>query len=195
MLRKRKATQPGSVVSILAGRSGASKGRSSPCSLRCAWLRSRFAPLTRPLLPAELTAGRLQGMVLSVSPGDGGLITTVVLRQRQRATTLGAFQVRNYGGERGRRAFSFAQPLDGAPDVPVERPEQIPHRLCSRHHSGCCDRVEPVELVDRRGGSRCGTPTAEEACPGRRRTPAAPAPVARRGGEERRLDRAHRRGL
>src|SRR3954454_17605103 len=94
MLRKRKATQPGSVVSILAGRSGASKGRSSPCSLRCAWLRSRFAPLTRPLLPAELTAGRLQGMVLSVSPGNGGLITTVVLRQRQRATTLGSIWLR-----------------------------------------------------------------------------------------------------
>src|SRR3954453_2609990 len=94
MLRKRKATQPGSVVSILAGRSGASKGRSSPCSLRCAWLRSRFAPLTRPLLPAELTAGRLQGMVLSVSLGNGGLITTGVLRQRQRATTLGSIWLR-----------------------------------------------------------------------------------------------------
>ena len=94
MLRKREATQSGSVVSILAGCSGASKGRSSPCSLRCAWLRSRFAPLTRPLLPAELTAGRLQGMVLSVSPGNGRLITTVVLRQRQRATTLGSIWLR-----------------------------------------------------------------------------------------------------
>ncbi len=35
---------------IVARCSVESKGGSSPCSLRCAWLRSRFAPLTRPAL-------------------------------------------------------------------------------------------------------------------------------------------------
>ena len=49
----------------------------------CAWLRSRRAskrasPLTHPALPANLTAGRLQGMGLSVSPRNGRLVTTIV---------------------------------------------------------------------------------------------------------------------
>ena len=66
-------------LAIVAGCSGASKGGSSPCSLRCAWLRSRFAPLTRPALPAVLNAGRLRGMVLSVSPRNSRFFTTIIL--------------------------------------------------------------------------------------------------------------------
>jgi len=58
----------GHPLAIAAGWSGASKGGSSPCSLRCAWLRSSFAPLPRPALPAMGTAGRLRGMIFSVSP-------------------------------------------------------------------------------------------------------------------------------
>jgi len=54
-----------------------------PAPIFCAWLRSRrarrcAAPLTRPALPAMLTAGRLQGMVLSVSPRNGRLGATNV---------------------------------------------------------------------------------------------------------------------
>jgi hypothetical protein len=44
------------LLTIVAGCSSASKGRSSPCSLRCAWLRSRSAPLTRSARPAVLDA-------------------------------------------------------------------------------------------------------------------------------------------
>jgi len=65
---------------IFAGCSGASKGGSSPCSLRCAWLRSRFAPLTQPALPAIRDAGRLQGMVLSVSPRNGWFVARYCTR-------------------------------------------------------------------------------------------------------------------
>ncbi len=44
-----------------------------------AQLRSRFAPLTRPALPAILNAGRLRGMVLSVSPRNSRFFTTIIL--------------------------------------------------------------------------------------------------------------------
>ncbi len=74
-----EAGSPAYPLAIVAGCSGASKGGSSRCSLRCAWLRSRFAPLTRPALPAILNAGRLRGMVLSVSPRNSRFFTTIIL--------------------------------------------------------------------------------------------------------------------
>src|SRR4051794_24349259 len=123
---------------------GRVKGGSSPCSLRCAWLRSRFAPLTRPALPAKLTTGRLQGMVLSVSPRNGRSITTGVLWQRQRATTLGSIWLRQcpsvsgaFLGEATRPAIRAVAPYGEG------LPKHGPIRASDREalHSGQVQRV------------------------------------------------------
>ena len=95
------------LLSIVAGCSSASKGRSSPCSLRCAWLRSRSAPLTRSARPAVLDARS--------APRNGPFSLTkewlIEQRPSQRESAVTSFYAQNAVTRLDQRPESVRSPV------------------------------------------------------------------------------------